>query len=343
MFTAEYEGINSFLVGASVLLLKEGVKRKTRGYNCWELPAPFMFKISNPTARLITISARKWNPILPYAESLWLALGRNDLELIGHYLKNMKDFSDDGFYIRGGYGPRFRNYNGINNDYKIRNPYSIDKSNLTNSEVDQYKFIDLNFQKDINTRQAIINIGDPPKDCFDENGCLKETKDFPCTRLLHFQKQPIDNKLNLTVYMRSNDFMWGASAVNIFNFTFIQEYFAQILNLEIGDYYHIANNFHYYEDHKEQIQDISKVVGFVDIGFKYSKSFSTLTEFDEKVNKLQIEEEKLRNNQEIGQIDFKDDFFNDWFKTFYCYNTGNKIDFVNPILNNLFKKYQTNE
>ena len=143
--------------------------------------------------------------------------------------------------------------------------------------------------------------------------------------------------------MRSNDFMWGASAVNIFNFTFIQEYFAQILNLEIGDYYHIANNFHYYEDHKEQIQDISKVVGFVDIGFKYSKSFSTLTEFDEKVNKLQIEEEKLRNNQEIGQIDFKDDFFNDWFKTFYCYNTGNKIDFVNPILNNLFKKYQTNE
>lgn len=343
MFTAEYEGINSFLVGASALLLKEGVKRMTRGYNCWELPAPFMFKILNPTARLVTIPERKWNPILPYAESLWLAIGRNDLELVGHYLKNMKNFSDDGFFIRGGYGPRLRNYNGINNDYKIRNSNNIDISKLKKSEVDQFKYIDLNFQKDINTRQAIINIGDPPKDCFDENGCLKETKDFPCTRLLHFQKQPIDNKLNLTVYMRSNDFMWGASAVNIFNFTFIQEYFAQILNLEIGEYYHIANNFHYYDEHKEQIQDISKAIGANDVGFKYLKSFTNLSEFDKKVNKLQNEEEKLRTNRGNGLIDFGDDFFNDWFKTFYCYNTKNKTEFVNPVLNNLFKKYQTNE
>lgn len=237
MFTAEYEGINAFLVEASALLLKEGVERKTRGYKCWELPGPVMFKITKPTARLVTINERKWNPILPYAESLWLALGRNDLELMGHYLKKMKNFSDDGFFIRGGYGPRLRKYNGLCKDYKIRRSDNIEISELQSSEVDQYKYIELNFLKDINTRQAIINIGDPPKDCFDENGCLKETKDSPCTRLLHFQKQPNKNRLNLTVYMRSNDFMWGASAVNLFNFTFIQEYFAQILNLEMGEYY----------------------------------------------------------------------------------------------------------
>ncbi|MCE5320518.1 MAG: thymidylate synthase [Bacteroidales bacterium] len=342
MFTAEYEGINSFLVGASALLLKEGVKRIIRGYNCWELPSPFMFKISNPTARLVTIAERKWNPILPYAESLWLAAGRNDLEIVGHYLKNMKNFSDDGFFIRGGYGPRLRNYNGISNDYKIQNRNNIDISEYKNSEVDQFKYIDLNFRNDINTRQAIINIGDPPKDCFDENGCLKETKDFPCTRLLHFQKQPIDNKLNLTVYMRSNDFMWGASAVNIFNFTFIQEYFAQILHLEIGEYYHIANNFHYYEKHRAQIQDISKVLDVKDVGFQYSKSFKCLDEFDVKLNMLQKEEERLRTNSGNRLIDFGDDFFNDWFRTFYCYNTKKRTEFLNPTLNTLFEKYQTN-
>jgi thymidylate synthase len=104
MFTAEYKGINSFLVGASNLLLDNGIKRITRGNTCWELPAPFMFKISNPTARWITIPQRKWNTVLPYAESLWIAIGRNDLSLIGHYLKNMKNFSDDGIYLRGGYG-----------------------------------------------------------------------------------------------------------------------------------------------------------------------------------------------------------------------------------------------
>ncbi|RLD82542.1 MAG: thymidylate synthase [Bacteroidetes bacterium] len=343
MFTAEYEGINSFLVGASSLLLKEGVKRKTRGINCIELPAPFMFKLNNPTSRLVTITERKWNPILPYAESLWLAVGRNDLEFIGHYLKNMKNFSDDGFFMRGGYGPRLRKYTGVNNDYKIRNPYNVDVTTLNSSEVDQFSYICKNFEKDINTRQAIINIGDPPKDCFDKNGCLKVTKDFPCTRLLHFQKNPIEDKLNLTVYMRSNDFMWGASAVNIFNYTFIQEYFAKILNLKIGEYFHITNNFHFYNEHSKLVHDISNAIIPEDSGFEYSKSFNTLSEFDEKIKQLHIEEEKLRANRSNGIVEFEDDFFNDWFKTFYSFNTKKRVKFKNPILNQLFKKYYTHE
>lgn len=70
MFTAEYKGINDFLVNSSRLLLKYGVVRETRGMKCYELPEPFMFKINEPTARLITISERKWNVCLPYAESL---------------------------------------------------------------------------------------------------------------------------------------------------------------------------------------------------------------------------------------------------------------------------------
>ena len=84
--------------------------------------------------------------------------------------------------------------------------------------------------RDKNTRQAIINIGDTLKDTLDSNLNIKETKDCPCTRILHFMKHPSENKLNLTVYMRSNDILWGASAVNIFNFTLIQEYFAKLFN-----------------------------------------------------------------------------------------------------------------
>jgi len=337
MFTAEYEGINSFLVGASSLLLEKGVRRNTRGYSCWELPGPFMFKISNPTARIVTIPQRKWNPILPFAESLWLASGRNDLEFIGHYLKNMVNFSDDGVYLRGGYGPRLRKFNGISNDYNIKNSSETDFTKLKNSEIDQFGFVCQNFERDINTRQAIINIGDPPKDCFDESGCLKETKDFPCTRLLHFIKHPTENKLNLTVYMRSNDLLWGASAVNIFNFTFMQEYFARILNLEIGDYYHIANNFHYYENFKPQLASISKVKNFYDVGYNYDKSFKNLTEFDALVLKLNQEEQKLRQQNNLELIDFHDDFFNDWYKAFYCFNTNKEVQFKNPLLTGLFK------
>lgn len=338
MYTAEYEGINSFLVGASTLLVKEGVKRITRGKLCIELPEPFMFKITNPTSRIVTLPERKWNPILPFAESLWLASGKNDLEFIGHYLKNMKSFSDDGEFLRGGYGPRLRKFNGINDDYKIRNPFIIDIVNLNRSEVDQFSFICKCFEKDKFTRQAIINIGDPPKDCFDNVGNLKITKDFPCTRLLHFQKHPLENKLNLTVYMRSNDLLWGASAVNIFNFTFMLEYFSQILGLEIGEYYHIANNFHYYEEFDDMVQSISQVKNITEAQFVYSKSFHSLSDFDGKLNLLKTEEDKLRKGNCGNTIDFNDDFFNDWYRVFYVFNTHKKMIFSNPILNLLFKK-----
>ena len=106
MLIAEYEGINSFLIGASSLLLEKGVKRETRGYTCWELPEPFCFKITNPTARWITIPERKWNIVLPYAESLWIACGRNDLSFISYYLKKLKDFSDDGVFYQRSMWPK---------------------------------------------------------------------------------------------------------------------------------------------------------------------------------------------------------------------------------------------
>ena len=338
MFTAEYKGINSFLVGASNLLLNHGVKRVTRNYVCWELPGPFMFKITNPRARLVTISARNWNPILPYAESLWIALGRNDLHLIQHYLRRMGDFSDDGIYLRGGYGPRLRRYSGVGTDYQSGENNTSTQS--INCITDQLRFVVDNLSKDPFSRQAIVNLGDPAKDCFDNNGNIKVTKDFPCTRLLHFQRQSAQNKLDLTVYMRSNDLFWGASAVNIFNFTFMQEYVAYILGMELGNYYHIANNFHYYEDFKSQLELIAKIGDNIqDQYFEYRPSFKSLNHFDELLSRLSLAELKVRNNENGDYIDIGDDFFNDWFGTFYSYNTKKEISFANPLLGELFKKY----
>lgn len=330
MFTAEYEGINSFLVGASNLLLDKGVNRETRGFHCRELPEPFLFKIKNPTARWVNIKQRKWNSVLPYAESLWLASGRNDLKFISHYLKNMKNFSDDGLFLRGGYGPRLRRYNGSIDDYKI------DKTlNCNSTEIDQYQYVINNFNRDLNTRQAVINIADPLKDYFDKSGQLKETKDVPCTRILHFMKHSTENKLNLTVYMRSNDILWGASAVNIFNFTFMQEYVAHLVGLDIGEYHHFVNNFHFYESFYDTIKAISNVKDFNDTGFKYEKSFNDLKEFDVLIRKLSVAEEKLRCENNDIIIDLQDDFFNDWYKILYKYNTNNKVIFKNPILNSI--------
>ena len=119
MYSLEFEGINSFLIGTSRLLLEEGVKRDVRNSVCYELPEPYMFKINNPCARHITIPQRKWFKPLAYAESLWIASGRNDMAYITHYLPRMKDYSDDGKTMRGGYGPRLRHFNGSIADYDV--------------------------------------------------------------------------------------------------------------------------------------------------------------------------------------------------------------------------------
>ena len=336
MLAVEYNGINSFLVGISRVLLENGVERNTRGYKCWELPEPVMIKIKDPLSRWVTIPERKWNMFLPYAESLWLALGRNDLDLVKYYLPRMEEFSDDRAFLRGGYGPRLRSYNGNAIDYTKSN--NSGESKFCESKVDQFLYITEKFKQDPYTRQAIITIGDPSKDCFDENNKLKQTKDLPCTRTLQFMKNSLTNKLDLTVYVRSNDFIWGATAVNIFNYTFMQEYIASIIGLEVGSYFHIVNNLHYYEYHKAMVEQLANVDKVEDSSFCYNKTFHSLSEFDSQLKKLERLESDLRTGSTNVLEEFNDDFFNDWAKILFLKIKKENKGFVNQTLNFLANK-----
>ena len=316
MYAETYAGINSFLIGASKLLVKEGVKRETRGNVCYELPEPAMFKITNPIAREVTIPERKWLKVLPYAESLWIASGRNDMVYITHYLARMMWFSDDGIYMRGGYGPRFRDYNGEREDYQIETINVRQQGS-----VDQLKYVIECFKADTETRRAVMNFGDPMKDNFDVNEELKKSKDIPCTRELHFMKQSGNNRLDLIVRMRSNDLIWGASAVNIFNFTFMQEYVAAILGLEVGNYYHIADNLHFYDRHINLVSKLSELREWDDESVTYAKDFHSLNEFDKLVTKLSTEEKMMRTNiRDYKRTEFEDSFFEHWYDILYKYN-----------------------
>lgn len=336
MYSVEYKGINSAVVGLAKLLLEFGVERNTRGEKCIELPEPICITITNPLSRIITIKERGWNIFLPYAESLWLASGRNDLEFIQHYLPKMAQFSDDNLYLRGGYGPRLRHYNGKQKDYEAR-LYGNRKS--TKAGIDQFSYVEKCFEKDPFTRQGVIDIGDPVKDCFESDGSLKVTKDLPCTRTMTFLRSHT-GKLDLTVYMRSNDFIWGATGVNIFNYTFMQEYFAAILGLEIGHYHHVVNNFHYYPDrHQSLVEKLALVNNVLDESYNYSKTFSSLQEFDSLVSRLMKWEAKLRKGNTTKLVDFGDDFINDWAKIIYAKSTNRKTMFSHPVLNNLLNTF----
>ncbi len=335
----EFSGVNSFLVGMSKIMLTDSVLRNTRGYKCFELAAPIIIKIKNPTSRIVTLPDRQWNHILPYVESLWLATGRNDMSMVGHYVKKLYDFSDDSQSMRAGYGPRLRWFNGVSDDYQLgyHQHQSDSLENKTLIEVDQFRFVEQSFATDPFTRQGVISLADPAKDCFDKDNALKRTKDFPCTREIQFIRN--DNKLDCIVHMRSNDLIWGASGVNIFNFTFMQEYFSQILGLEIGSYYHIVNNFHYYENFREKLEKLASAEAVPDDGYIYNKSFKNLNEFDEQINALENFEKNLRDGTTLELKDFNDEFFNDWAKVLFSFHHSQaKLKFSNPNLEVVAKR-----
>lgn len=334
MLVIESNSIDGALIRASKYLLSDGIQRIVGGRTCIELPEPVCLKITNPSARLITIPDRKWNIFLAFAESLWIATGRNDISMISYYLNRLKDFSDDGSTMRGAYGPRFRCYNGSSDDYKISSLHQsgIISDNNSKEAIDQLRFVVGCFEEDINTRKAIIQLGDPAKDCFEATGRKKATKDFPCTRSLHFIKDSKQNSLNLIVHMRSNDLLWGASGVNIFNFTFIQEYVAKILGLCLGSYYHIADNLHYYSDHSEQIKLFSTIDPPTPSIYEYPAGNYDFKRFNSELIKLSEWEEDFRLQRTSEAMLFDDPFFSDWANVLYSFRFNPVREFYHPDL-----------
>ena len=341
------ENLNQALLVTGKALLEEGIFRGTRGFRCLELPYPMLLCITHPTDRYCTIPERKWNKYLGWVESLWLAQGINDMKMPYHYVKNLLNFSDDGKYMRAGYGPRLRGYNGDKEDYK----YS--SSPIGKFGSDQLKFVIDTLKKEITSRQACITIHDPIKDKYVWNGneyVLKQTKDIPCTRTIQFMV--VDGKLNCTVTMRSNDIWWGMSAVNVFNFTLMQEYIAGILGVKVGKYYHFVNNFHVYEDKLDQLKATVDNNYVEDYKSKYNFQYllpDSLKDFDRLISDVAMFERDFREHPIKIDIDEylewntpSEEFgflWKDWALMFYKHAfPEEEIKFNNPYLNDLFSK-----
>jgi thymidylate synthase len=338
-----FENLDQALIGMSKELLRVGVKRKTRGFDCIEMPNPILICIENPHDRFVTIKERKWNKMLPFVESLWILLGINDLDsLPGNYVNNLYNFSDNGKTWRAGYGPRIRAFSGLKNDYCISEPEHRNIFSGQVGVVDQLKFVVECFKRDPQSRQAVITISDPAKDCFETDGSLKITKDQPCSRSLHFQMN-IYGQLDIIVDIRSNDILWGFSAVNVCNFSIIQEVVARILNVPVGKYYHKADNFHFYENFRDKIVEFSELDldkysdKFNDnVSFGYKDSICCIEDLDIFLALLYKYEKRLRIEGFKEECNFGNDMINDWGKVLYQHWTNNKVRFNSYYLNKLF-------
>ena len=90
------------------------------------------------------------------------------------------------------------------------------------------------------TRQAAISI----YDCKEHDTF---TFDTPCTYAVQFTI--VDNKLNMSVVMRSND-LWYGFCNDQYQFSKLQHYIWGKLDagIELGTYFHFAHNLHLYND-----------------------------------------------------------------------------------------------
>ncbi len=204
----------------------EGVTVERRGQQVRELIGPTVVKMLNPQAYAPLHPYRKLNPWTMLAEFPWLMEGRRDIRWLQPYLPGAGMFSDDGMNWRAGYGPRLRAWP---NDMETRTE-------------DQVKRVIEQLTSDQWTRQAIISLWDPARDW------IAGSKDYPCTQTIHFMCAP-DGHLDVYVHMRSNDLFWGYSGVNCPNWCLLLQLVCGATGLEVGNYYHIADNMHVYERH----------------------------------------------------------------------------------------------
>ena len=156
-------------------------------------------------------------------------------------------------------GPQFKNYtedNGI-----FHGAYGLRTDGQYDHVVDKLK-------EDPDTRQAVVTIWNPE---FDN---LPGKRDYPCTVLHQFRIRR--NKLNMSVYMRSND-VWLGAAYDFFQFTRVQLALCSILGVEPGAYSHHVGSLHIYETNIDAAQNNLKKTDKIEaVPYIYGNTWSEI-------------------------------------------------------------------
>ena len=242
--------------------------------------------ITNPSRREVLCTGRKANVFAQIAETCWVLSGRNDIEWLSAYLPRAVDYSDDGKVWRSGYGPRIRNWGGL----------------------DQVQYVIDTLRKDPLSRQAVIAIWDPPVD-------MTDGKDRACNTQLQFQCR--DGRLYLTVTVRSNDVMWGWSGINAFEWSTLLEIVASLLEYDVGSITFNIGSLHLYEPHWGRAANISYDPPLVDpsiIPFNPDGIVQDLAEVDLLLDRWFIWEQICRFGEATLDLleDWEDPLFKAW-------------------------------
>ena len=241
MYSFKGENPTRLYYDAMMKLVNEGDECSPRGKLIKEL-RPASVEFDNPFNRITFLGSRRVNPFFMIAESLWICAGRADVAWLTKFNENMGQFSDDGVYFNAPYGERIRTWNKNAAHGVIINP------------IDQLADAYNKLINDKDTRQAVVVISNP---MFDNSRYTigEKGKDIACNLIFTFKIR--HDKLNMTVFNRSNDAHWGLWGANLCQFTTIQEVMLNWLkhsgkeefaDLEIGTYCQLTDSLHIYLD-----------------------------------------------------------------------------------------------
>ena len=178
---------------------------------------------------VVTIKDRKLGYKFLAAEAAWILSGDNKVSSINRYSKQIADFSDDGHFFHGAYGPKI---------------------------VDQLTHVVDCLVNDLDSRQAVINI-------WRENP--RKTKDVPCTISVQFMVRDEGlfpaKTLHCFDTMRSSD-AWLGWPYDVFNFSTLSGLVCLLYRertgsqLKLGDLTLTAASQHLYERNFEAASTI---------------------------------------------------------------------------------------
>lgn len=217
------------LRGAFVELAPECQPRSTRNGLAFVHPEPVTTVFVDPRERVLFDPVRDANPFFHLVEAVWMLLGRDDVETVARYVGRMRTYSDDGHTLHGAYGRRWRFWGGGDGE-----PF-----------VDQLDNAIEALRKDPTDRRAgVIAMWDPGRD---PAAARRGGRDVPCNLTLNLA-QNADQELDLTVFCRSNDAVWGAYGANAVHFSMLQEFVAEAAGLPVGRYRQVSANWHIYDN-----------------------------------------------------------------------------------------------
>lgn len=228
MKTIRVRNVHDALPEALHQLRLSGVDVNTRNGAARAFPAPVTTTYTSPQERVIFWAERDANPFFHLFESLWMLAGRNDVEFPARFVDSMRRFSDDGKVFHGAYGERWSHHFGFN----------------------QVRHVIRMLKEDPETRRAVIGIWDATDDLGNNS------KDLPCNIAVAFRVRP-NGHLDMTVYNRSNDIVWGAYGANAVHFSYLHELVAVASGYPMGAYHQVSNDLHAYTDTLAQVADVA--------------------------------------------------------------------------------------